>query len=142
MATTLTLIFTLGDASYGIEIDAVQEIIENPVLHYVPRAKGVILGAVNFHGQILAAIDLPALLGLPGKKRDPRQVVLTGEYKSVALAVTAIERIAELDLSNMQPPPSSPRQEGVRGLAAFEQTAINMLDTDQVFRHLEKLYPQ
>jgi purine-binding chemotaxis protein CheW len=141
MATTLTLIFTLGDEYYGIEIDAVQEIIENPALHFVPRAAGVIRGAVNFHGQILAAVDLPELLGYRGEERDHRQVVLTGEYKSLALAVTTIQRIAELDLAALQPT-ASEQHGAVRGVAMFEKCQINMLDTGQVLRHLEKLYPQ
>ncbi len=62
----LTLIFTLGEVVYGLEIDAIQEIIEDPVLHHVPRAEGVLKGAINFHGQILALVDLPELLGFAG----------------------------------------------------------------------------
>ena len=90
----LTLIFTLGDELYGLEIDAIQEIIEDPTVHFVPRAEGVLNGAINFHGQILAVIDLPELLGFETETRDHRRVVLTPDFKSLALEVCSIEQIA------------------------------------------------
>ena len=102
----LTLIFTLGTETYGLEIDAIQEIIDDPSLHYVPRAEGVLAGAINFHGQVLAVIDLPNLLGFSEEDRDHRQVVLTPEFKSLVLTVNSIQRIVKLDLTALQPPPT------------------------------------
>ena len=49
----LTLLFTLGEEVYGLEVDAIQEIVEDPSLHFVPRAEGILTGAINFHNQIL-----------------------------------------------------------------------------------------
>jgi purine-binding chemotaxis protein CheW len=138
----LTLIFTLDDEFYGLEIDAVQEIIENPVLHFVPRAEGVVYGAINFHGQILAAIDLPALLGFSGVQRDHRQVVLTAEFKSLVLSVSAIQRIVELDLSALRLPPASAQKKAIRGVATVDETSINLLDSNEVINQLENLYTQ
>jgi purine-binding chemotaxis protein CheW len=142
MAMTLTLIFTLGDELYGLEIDAVQEIIENPVVHYVPRASGVVEGAINFHGQILAAIDLPALLGFASEQRDHRRVVLTADFKSLALSVNGIQRIVELDLTALEPPPASSQQKAIRGVAQLDGTEINLLDKDGVINQLENLHIQ
>ena len=139
---TLTLIFTLDDEFYGLEIDAVQEIIENPVLHFVPRAEGVVYGAINFHGQILAAIDLPALLGFSGVQRDHRRVVLTAEFKSLVLSVSAIQRIVELDLSALRLPPASAQKKAIRGVATVDETTINLLDSNEVINQLENLYAQ
>ena len=138
----LTLIFTLDDEFYGLEIDAVQEIIENPVLHFVPRTEGVVYGAINFHGQILAAIDLPALLGFSGVQRDHRQVVLTAEFKSLVLSVSAIQRIVELDLSALRLPPASAQKKAIRGVATVDETSINLLDSNEVINQLENLYTQ
>lgn len=133
----LTLIFTLGEEVYGLEIDAIQEIIENPSLHYVPRAEGVLTGAINFHGQVLAAIDLPKLLGFAGEERDHRRVVLTPEFKSLALTVSSIQRIARLDLSTLQPPPANAKASAIRGVADLDEVMINLLDTDEVINQLE-----
>jgi len=142
MATTLTLIFSLGDELYGLEIDAVQEIIENPIVHHVPRAEGVVRGAINFHGQILAAIDLPALLGFSAAPLDHRRVVLTAEFKSLVLSVSGIQRIVELDLAALQLPPASAQKRAIRGVVTLDETAINLLDCEEVINQLEKLYAQ
>ena len=100
----LILTYSLGNDLYGLEIDAIQEIIENPVLHYVPRAEGVLTGSINFHGQILAVIDLPKLLGFAGNQRDHRHLVLTSEYRSLVFTTCGVERIVNLEMEFLQPP--------------------------------------
>jgi len=138
----LTLIFTLGEEVYGLEIDAIQEIIENPALHHVPLAEGVLNGAINFHGQILAVIDLPGLLGFTTEERDHRYVVLTPELKSMVLSVSGVVRIARLDLSSLQPAPSETGDSAIRGVAYLEDKRVNLLDTDKVINQLENRYAE
>lgn len=133
---TLTLIFTLGDANYGLEIDAIQEIIEDPPLHYVPQASGSLTGAINFHGQVLAVIDLPGLLGFSGEERDHRQLVLTPRCKSLVLTVSTIQKIVQLDLATLQPPPANGESGAVRGVARLDEMEINLLDTNEVINRL------
>ena len=135
----LTLIFKLGEEVYGLEINAIQEIIEDPSQYYVPRAEGVLKGAINFHGQILAEIDLPTLLGLAGEERDHRRVVLTPEFRSLVLTVSDIQKIVKLDLSALQPPPENTRQSAIRGVADLDGRMVNLLDTSEVINQLNKL---
>lgn len=136
----LTLIFTLGTETYGLEIDAIQEIIEDPSLHYVPRAEGFLTGAINFHGQVLAVIDLPNLLGFSEEDRDHRQVVLTPEFKSLVLTVNSIQRIVKLDLTALQPQPEDTKGSAIRGVADLDGTMVNLLDTEEVINKLENSY--
>jgi purine-binding chemotaxis protein CheW len=138
----LTLIFTLDKEVYGLEIDAIQEIIEDPTLHHAPLAEGVINGAINFHGQILAVIDLPELLGFTTEERDHRYVVLTPELKSMVLSVSSVIRIARLDLSALQQAPAEAEDSAIRGVAYFEDKMINLLDTDKVINQLESIYKE
>ena len=135
---SLTLIFTLGKELYGLEIDAIQEIIEDPSLYYVPRAEGFLTGAINFHGQILAVIDLPGLLGFPGEERDHRKVVLTPEFKSLVLTVSTIQRIVKLDLTALQPPSENSGNSAIRGVADLDEMLVNLLDVDEVINQLAK----
>lgn len=132
---TLTLLFELGEDLYGLEIDAVQEIVEDPVVYHAPGARGVVTGAINFHGQILAAVDLPGLLGYAGNARDHRRVVLAPSGRSLALAVSGIRRIANLDLAFLEPPDAR-EDVATRGVVVFEGLSVRMLDTDDVIRRL------
>ena len=138
----LTLIFTLGEEVYGLEIYAIQEIIENPALHHVPLAEGVLNGAINFHGQILAVIDLPGLLGFTTEERDHRYVVLTPELKSMVLSVSGVVRIVGLDLSSLQPAPAEACDSAIRGVAYLEDKIVNLLDTDKVINQLKNRYTE
>ena len=138
----LTLIFTLGEEVYGLEIYAIQEIIENPALHHVPLAEGVLNGAINFHGQILAVIDLPKLLGFTAEERDHRYVVLTPELKSMVLSVSGVVRIVGLDLSSLQPAPAEAGDSAIRGVAYLEDKIVNLLDTDKVINQLKNRYSE
>jgi purine-binding chemotaxis protein CheW len=135
---SLTLIFTLGEEAYGLEISAIQEIIEEPSLYYVPRAGGVLTGAINFHGQILAVIDLPTLLGFAGEERDHRKVVLTPEFKSLALTVSYIQKIVKLDLTALQPPPENSEHCAIRGVTDLDEMMVKLLDTNAVINQLSK----
>ena len=132
----LTLIFALGEELYGLEIDAIQEIIEDPVLHHVPLAEDPLKGAINFHGQILAVIDLPELLGLTSEMRDHRYVVLAPQAKSLVLAVSGIVRIARLDLAFLQPPPEETDDRAIRGVTYLEDKMVKLLDTDKIIHQL------
>lgn len=138
----LIMIYKLGDALYGLEIDAIQEVIEHPVLHHVPRAQGVLCGSINFHGQILAVIDLPAMLGLAVGKHDTRHLVLTPEHRSMVFKTNGVERIVKLDLEDVQPPPVGDNRPAVRGIVDIDGAAIGLLDTDEVMKQLEELFAE
>ena len=138
----LTLLFKLADELYGLEIDSIQEIIEDPVLYYAPRAEGVLGGAINFHGKILAVIDLPGLLGFEGEQRDHRRLVLTPDCRSLVLTVTSVERIVNIDMSTLQPPPADTRNSAIRGIADFEEIMVNLLDTNEVIEQLEETFAE
>lgn len=136
----LTLIFTLGEERYGLEIDAIQEVIEDSALYPVPLAEGALNGAINFHGQILAVIDLPDLLGFSGEQRDHRHIVLTPEFKSMVFSVSGVERIVRLDLSSLQPAPAASGGSAIRGVVYLDEKMVNLLDIDKVINQLENRY--
>ena len=138
----LTLIYRLGDDLYGLEIDAIQEIIEDPELHYIPRAEGVLTGSINFHGQILAVIDLPALLGFAGDQRDYRHLVLTPEHRSMVFKISGVERIVDLETELLQLPPADHDRPAVRGIIDLDEAIINLLDSDEVIKQLEELFTE
>lgn len=137
----LTLLFTLGDETYGLEIDAIQEIVEDQVLHYVPRARGVLTGAVNFHGRILPVIDLPLLLGFADRQRSSRRLVLSTAHHALVLTVNGVERIVELDIPSLQPPSAAAEGRAVRGLVEYDGQTVKLLDTVAICAQLDYLHP-
>ena len=137
---TLTLVFKLAEEVYGLEVYSIQEIVEDPELHYAPWADGVLTGAVNFHGQILAVIDLPELLGFTCAQRDHRYVVLTADDKPMVFLVSRVERIVQLDLSVIELPPADKENRAIRGIVDHEGVVVNLLDTNNVIEKLERTF--
>ena len=68
------LVFFLGEERYGLEVEKIQEVVEAEELFYVPRAPANILGAINFHSQVVPVFDLGGFLGLAEEERDHRVV--------------------------------------------------------------------
>ena len=134
------LLFTVGAAQYGLEIETLQEVADDPLLHAVPQGGPFLLGAVNLHGRVLPVIDLPALLGMAGAPRDPRLLVLAPEFHSLALAVSGVGRMLPFTAEDLQLPPVD---EGFRAVAGVIDTAgetVLLLDVGAVVERLGNLY--
>jgi purine-binding chemotaxis protein CheW len=133
------LVFRLGEELYGLEVGKIQEVVESPVMYYIPRASEHLLGAINFHGTILPVLDLTAYLGLGREKRDHRVIVLASDLCSMALAVTAVERIVPCDADSLLPFPQE-RQAAcyIRAVLSREEEMINLLDATPLLTSLER----
>ncbi len=120
------LVFRLGEESYALEVEHIQEVIEPSPMHYIPLAPAAFSGAINFHGSILPVLDLGASFGLPVAQRSGRYIVLAASFCSLALAVPAVQRIVWLDPGSLLPPEEDGRQ------AVFSRGVFD-LDGDRVY---------
>lgn len=137
----LTLIFKMAGRDYGLEIDAVQEIIESPTIYPIPRGRKFLQGVLNIHGEVVPLIDLPALLDIPDPHRDDRVIVLTPEFRSLALQVGQVGHILPLDLEPGSEAPVSTADQYVRRVIAREGgDPISLLAMDAVYERLERIF--
>ena len=138
---TLTLVFRLAGRDYGLEIDAVQEIIESPPIHSIPRGGTVLKGVLNVRGEVLPVVDLPSLLNFADGRRDERMIVLAREYRSLALQVGRIEGIVPLDLGHCAEAPADAAELCIRAVVERETAGpVHLLQTDAVFERLERIF--
>lgn len=134
------LVFSLGSEHCALPVAHIQEIVESPVFYYIPLAPSVIPGAINFHGNILPVIDLPACLGFSADQRDRRIIVLAAALCKLALTVSAIRRIVPLDPDAL----TSACTEGKltdlsRAAFTIGDEIINLLDAPKLVAGLEKI---
>ena len=134
------LLFRVGAEQYGLEIETLQEVADDPQLHAVPQGGPFLLGAINLHGRVLPVIDLPALLGMAGAPRDPRLLVLAPEFHALALAVSGVGRMLPFDVADLQLPPDDERFRAVAGVVATADQAVLLLDVGAVVERLETIY--
>jgi purine-binding chemotaxis protein CheW len=134
------LVFLLGEERCALEVAHIQEIVESPPFYYIPLAPAVFPGAINFHGSILPVVDLGACLGGTGNPRDGRIIVLAAALCTLALAVTAIQRIVALDPDDLLPARiTGPLAEFSRAAFSLDDEMINLLDAARLVASLEKI---
>lgn len=133
----LMLAFTLADELYGIEVAHLQEIVERPTLHYVPRAPTTLLGAINFHGNIVPIVDLAELLGFPWRESSQRLLVLTPQWHSIGLAVHALRGIVPYRPEQLLPLPPDQQEGCIRAVHPGADAMINLLDTGKIVNLLQ-----
>lgn len=133
------LVFRLGEEHYALEVAHIQEVVESPRYHYIPRMPAAFLGAINFHGSILPVLDLGAGSGSAGEQRDGRIIVLAAALCPLALAVTAVQRIVLLDADALLPSREEGRLAGCsRAAFSLDGETIHLLDAARLLASLEK----
>jgi len=133
------LVFGLGAELYGLEVTQIQEIVERPAIHYIPRAPARLLGAVNFHGSIIPVLDLATFLGFPPGELSPRVLVLPFQLCSLALAVHSTQRIVAIDADALMPVDRERQEEScIRAAMNCKGQIINILDVPSLLARLEK----
>lgn len=132
------LLFYLERELFGLRIDYIQEIVESPALHYIPRAPQHYCGAINFHGNVVPVIDLAGLIGYETTARDERVVVLPLQVATLGLAFTSVGRIVSLDPEGMQPvQPDATSKQLIHGVLTSPEGMVNLLDVPQLLSNLD-----
>jgi len=127
------LVFFLGVERYGLEVDKIQEVVEADELFYVPRAPKHILGALNFHSQVVPVFDLGGFLQLGDQKRDHRVVVLAIGERKLALAVTQVVGFRPMSEEALLPESEERRASTyIRAVQNEQDQMINLLDLERL----------
>lgn len=133
------VVFTLGDESYGVSIEAVNTIIRLPDITYVPNTAQYIKGVINLRGVIVPVIDLRTRFNLQetASTKATRVVVVENSEMLVGMIVDAVTETLRLPLTNVEP--LSPLVLSVdsrylRGVGKLEDRLIILLSLDQVLR--------
>ncbi|MDD2581084.1 MAG: chemotaxis protein CheW [Desulfuromonadaceae bacterium] len=87
------LIFRLQSSLYALDLMQVAEVRDPMHMWPIPSAPACYSGALNFHGTIIAVMNLAVFLGLPGCSQAGKIVVLNLEIASLAFLVDSVVRI-------------------------------------------------
>jgi len=101
------LIFSLSGRRYAFDLAQVAEVVERPATCPIPLAPPYYHGAMNFHGTIVAVMDLAAFLGLPSGHDVEQSIVLDARIAALAFSVEAIIRITPQDQAELSGEPGA-----------------------------------
>jgi purine-binding chemotaxis protein CheW len=121
----------VGDTLFGMPIMQILEILDAPAILPVPLAPAHIGGLVHYRGEILTAVSLRSLLGLPAHTRPPDLLVFEGKDGYFGLLVDAVGEVLTVSLQEFEPNPSTlddSRKELFSGAYKLECGLLVMLD--------------
>lgn len=127
--------FHLAGQRYGLPIAKVQEIQQIVAFTGVPSVGSAVIGMINLRGQVIPAIDLRALFGLPHLEYhlDTPMVICRVDGHMVALVVDEVEDVIDLPEGCMSPPPGMHALASkMIGVCRLEAQLVFLLDVDRL----------
>lgn len=118
--------FTVGHLLCGVGVLEVQEVLRERELTPVPLAPPGVRGLMNLRGDVVAAIDLRTVLGLPQRRLEEaaQHVIIRTPDEWVSLMVDTVEDVLSLSRDTYEEPPQT-----VGGAAREYITGVHKLDT-------------
>ncbi|AMP40497.1 chemotaxis protein CheW [Ralstonia solanacearum] len=143
--THAVLVFRIADEWLGLPAVALRQVDTPRAIHPLPhRRNGTVLGLVNIRGTLTVAVSLGDLLQLDragtGKHATrnacARMLVAAHRGEPAAFPVDEVEGMLRFPASALLPVPSTLTHATalhVRGVLAWRETTIGLLDADRLF---------
>ncbi len=122
----------------GIELTRVQELLRFQEMTSVPLAPTAIEGLINLRGQIVTALDMRRIMGLPAvapEDKLPMNIVVQSEDGPVNLLVDEICDVLDVPLEASTPLPENMtalQRDLIEGVYWLESGLLLILNTDRV----------
>lgn len=130
------LLFRLKNKQlYGINVFKVKEIIPCPKLINLPHASKEIRGVAHVRGSTVSVLDLCVAMGEPPIENIYEKFVIITEYnmRTQGLLVEEVERIINVNWSNVMPPPDGSGQENfLTAVTQIEDDLIEIIDVEKI----------
>ena len=138
------VVFTLGEESYGVSIEAVNTIIRLPDITCVPHTVHYIKGVINLRGVIVPVIDLRKRFDLQetASTKATRVVVVENDAMLVGMIVDAVTETLRLPIAQIEPLSSlvlSVDSRYLRGVGKLDERLIILLALDKILQREDTL---
>jgi len=130
--------FRVADMFMGIELTRVQELLRFQEMTRVPLAPSAIEGLINLRGQIVTALDVRRILGLPVVESEdslPMNIVIQSEGGAVSLLVDEICDVLDVPQRASTPLPENMpahQRDLIEEVYQLETGLLLILNTERV----------
>jgi len=128
--------FKIGNGYYAISVLEVQEVIKPQQLTVVPLSPDYVRGLINLRGQIVTAISLRKLFGLPDDEREDYMNIIVRSGDSLySLVVDEILDVIDVDFDTYENTPETldPKvRRFIAGVYKMEGRLLILLDLDKI----------
>ena len=134
-----TLLFRVGSAVYGCDIDDIREIVPYRQATRLPGAPSYVTGLINLRGTIVTVLDLGARLESTRERVTDGSIMLVampGTTRLVGVAVQEVMDVRIVGTSDDDVIADSAGNDGVRGLAHVDGGTVILLDIHSLVRQV------
>jgi purine-binding chemotaxis protein CheW len=135
-----TLLFRVGSAVYGCDIDDIREIVPLRQATRLPGAPIFVSGLINLRGTIVTVLDLGRLLDATRERVAENGsimlVAMPGNARLVGVAVEEVMDVRVVGASNDDVISDSAGNDAVRGLAHVDGGTVILLDIHSLVRQV------
>ncbi len=130
------LVFEVAGQRYGLPVGEVVQIVEMVALTSLPGAPPIVAGIINYHGQVIPAIDVRRRLDLPSQPWSLRTpiVVASLDGHTIGLVVDTVSGVIEMGEAQISAPEqiftreTAPARQLVTGVARLADGLLLILD--------------
>ena len=134
------MLFRVGSAVYGCDIDDIREIVPFRQSTRLPGAPGYVSGLINLRGTIVTVLDLGRLLDATRERvADNGSIMLVampGNARLVGVAVQEVMDVRVVGTSVDDVIADSAGNDAVRGLAHVDGGTVILLDIHSLVRQV------
>lgn len=123
------VVFRVGPTSYGIVIDAVQEILPMLPITAAPGAPAGVLGLADVRKRVVPVFDLHVRFGVsrPADSNETRLILVNVEDTSVAMLVDGVDEVLNVTRDEVQPAATLGRAAAVDYLVGVVRSGEKLL---------------
>lgn len=101
--------FTVGEYCFGVDATSVREVLRYQNLTSVPRSHSAIGGLINLRGEIITAIQLKSILGIPTDEDCSQfmNLVVSTQDGPVSLLINEIGEVVEVSDEQFEASPGT-----------------------------------
>jgi purine-binding chemotaxis protein CheW len=133
------LLFRVGSAVYGCDIDDIREIVPHREATRLPGAPSYVRGLINLRGTIVTVLDLGVRLGATRDRVAEGSIMLVampGNARLVGVAVEEVMDVRVVGTADDDVIADSAGNDAVRGLAHVDGGTVILLDIHSLVRQV------
>jgi purine-binding chemotaxis protein CheW len=128
------VLFSLEEPRYALYLSTVERIIRAVEITPLPKAPEIILGVINYHGEIIPVIDIRKLFRLPFRdiNIDDRFIIARSSNRFVVIVVDSVDGVYDLEQFQITDAEETfPYTDYLSGIANIETNIVLINDLEK-----------
>jgi purine-binding chemotaxis protein CheW len=124
------LVFRIGHERFAVDLLAVEEVIDLPVIHFVPEMAPAMVGVVNVRDSLTPVFTPNAALGLPVAASEA-VLIFRRAVGRIGVLIDDVEDAITIDLRELRRAPENDADDNVvLGVIRHDATMFALVDAD------------